>query len=69
MLAHIKAALLPVSRTIQLADGVPLLGTWQGSVCSNTATPRIVGALPPIRGGDRAALPGAITFPGIARPV
>jgi secondary thiamine-phosphate synthase enzyme len=30
MPAHIKAALLPVSLSIPVADGVPLLGTWQG---------------------------------------
>lgn len=30
MPAHIKAALLPVSLTIPVADGRPLLGTWQG---------------------------------------
>lgn len=30
MPAHIKAALLPTSLSIPVADGVPLLGTWQG---------------------------------------
>ena len=30
MPAHIKAAVLPVSLTIPVADGVPMLGTWQG---------------------------------------
>ncbi|MXU65243.1 secondary thiamine-phosphate synthase enzyme YjbQ [Oceanomicrobium pacificus] len=30
MPAHIKAALLPVSLSIPVADGAPLLGTWQG---------------------------------------
>ncbi len=30
MPAHIKAALLPVSLTIPVADGRPVLGTWQG---------------------------------------
>ncbi len=30
MPAHIKAALLPVSLTIPVAAGRPLLGTWQG---------------------------------------
>lgn len=30
MPAHIKAALLPVSLTIPVAEGRPLLGTWQG---------------------------------------
>ncbi|MGI3167985.1 secondary thiamine-phosphate synthase enzyme YjbQ [Pseudooceanicola sp. C21-150M6] len=30
MPAHIKAALLPVSLSIPVADGRPLLGTWQG---------------------------------------
>lgn len=30
MPAHIKAALLPVSLTIPVANGVPVLGTWQG---------------------------------------
>lgn len=30
MPAHIKAALLPTSLTIPVADGRPLLGTWQG---------------------------------------
>ena len=30
MPAHIKAALLPVSLQIPVADGRPLLGTWQG---------------------------------------
>lgn len=30
MPAHIKAALLPVSLSIPVADGAPRLGTWQG---------------------------------------
>lgn len=30
MPAHIKAAMMPVSLTIPVADGRPLLGTWQG---------------------------------------
>ena len=30
MPAHIKAALLPVSLSIPVLDGRPLLGTWQG---------------------------------------
>ncbi|WP_223424573.1 secondary thiamine-phosphate synthase enzyme YjbQ [Tateyamaria pelophila] len=30
MPAHIKAALLPVSLSIPVASGRPLLGTWQG---------------------------------------
>ena len=30
MPAHIKAALLPVSLSIPVARGVPVLGTWQG---------------------------------------
>ena len=30
MPAHIKAALLPVSLSIPVADGRPRLGTWQG---------------------------------------
>jgi len=30
MPAHIKAALLPVSLSIPVADGRPVLGTWQG---------------------------------------
>lgn len=30
MPAHIKAVMMPVSLTIPVADGVPLLGTWQG---------------------------------------
>lgn len=30
MPAHIKAALMPVSLSIPVADGQPLLGTWQG---------------------------------------
>jgi len=30
MPAHIKAALLPVSLQIPVADGQPVLGTWQG---------------------------------------
>jgi len=30
MPAHIKAALLPVSLSIPVAEGRPLLGTWQG---------------------------------------
>lgn len=30
MPAHIKAALLPVSLTIPVANGRPVLGTWQG---------------------------------------
>lgn len=30
MPAHIKAAMLPVSLSIPLAGGRPLLGTWQG---------------------------------------
>ncbi|MGC9419371.1 MAG: secondary thiamine-phosphate synthase enzyme YjbQ [Rhodovulum sp.] len=30
MPAHIKAALLPVSLSIPVADGRPALGTWQG---------------------------------------
>ncbi|MCF6274408.1 MAG: secondary thiamine-phosphate synthase enzyme YjbQ [Robiginitomaculum sp.] len=30
MPAHIKAALTPVSLSIPLCGGVPLLGTWQG---------------------------------------
>ena len=30
MPAHIKAALLPVSLSIPVANGQPLLGTWQG---------------------------------------
>ncbi|MCP3971528.1 MAG: YjbQ family protein [Rhodobacteraceae bacterium] len=30
MPAHIRAALLPVSLSIPVADGKPLLGTWQG---------------------------------------
>lgn len=30
MPAHIKAALLPVSLSIPVSDGAPLLGTWQG---------------------------------------
>jgi secondary thiamine-phosphate synthase enzyme len=30
MPAHIKAALLPVSLSIPVANGTPVLGTWQG---------------------------------------
>ena len=30
MPAHIKAAMMPVSLSIPVADGVPVLGTWQG---------------------------------------
>jgi secondary thiamine-phosphate synthase enzyme len=30
MPAHIKAALLPVSLSIPVSDGAPMLGTWQG---------------------------------------
>ncbi|MGR3760164.1 secondary thiamine-phosphate synthase enzyme YjbQ [Roseobacteraceae bacterium NS-SX3] len=30
MPAHIKAAMMPVSLGIPVADGAPLLGTWQG---------------------------------------
>ena len=30
MSAHIKAAMLPVSLSIPVTDGRPLLGTWQG---------------------------------------
>ncbi|WP_420587211.1 secondary thiamine-phosphate synthase enzyme YjbQ [Ruegeria sp.] len=30
MPAHIKAALLPVSLSIPVASGTPVLGTWQG---------------------------------------
>lgn len=30
MPAHIKAALLPVSLTIPISGGAPVLGTWQG---------------------------------------
>jgi secondary thiamine-phosphate synthase enzyme len=30
MPAHIKAAMMPVSLSIPVADGAPLLGTWQG---------------------------------------
>jgi secondary thiamine-phosphate synthase enzyme len=30
MPAHIKAAMMPVSLTIPVAGGVPVLGTWQG---------------------------------------
>ena len=30
MPAHIKAALLPVSLSIPVANGAPVLGTWQG---------------------------------------
>lgn len=30
MPAHIKAALLPVSLSIPVTDGKPVLGTWQG---------------------------------------
>ncbi|WP_170788424.1 secondary thiamine-phosphate synthase enzyme YjbQ [Ruegeria lacuscaerulensis] len=30
MPAHIKAALLPVSLTVPVANGRPVLGTWQG---------------------------------------
>ncbi|WP_233270354.1 secondary thiamine-phosphate synthase enzyme YjbQ [Chachezhania sediminis] len=30
MPAHIKAALLPVSLSIPVAEGAPVLGTWQG---------------------------------------
>lgn len=30
MPAHIKAAMMPVSLSIPVADGVPRLGTWQG---------------------------------------
>ncbi len=30
MPAHIKAAMLPVSLSIPVLDGVPQLGTWQG---------------------------------------
>ncbi|MFC6687753.1 secondary thiamine-phosphate synthase enzyme YjbQ [Jhaorihella thermophila] len=30
MPAHIKAALLPVSLSIPVASGAPVLGTWQG---------------------------------------
>ncbi len=30
MPAHIKAALMPVSLSIPVVDGAPLLGTWQG---------------------------------------
>ena len=30
MPAHIKAALLPVSLTIPVSNGTPVLGTWQG---------------------------------------
>jgi len=30
MPAHIKAAMLPVSLSIPVTDGRPLLGTWQG---------------------------------------
>ena len=30
MPAHLKAAILPVSLSIPVADGAPMLGTWQG---------------------------------------
>lgn len=30
MPAHIKAAILPISLVIPVADGQPVLGTWQG---------------------------------------
>jgi secondary thiamine-phosphate synthase enzyme len=30
MPAHIKAALLPVSLSIPVSNGAPVLGTWQG---------------------------------------
>ena len=30
MPAHIKAAMMPVSLTIPVSGGVPVLGTWQG---------------------------------------
>lgn len=30
MPAHIKAAMMPVSLSIPVADGRPMLGTWQG---------------------------------------
>ena len=30
MPAHIKAAVMPVSLSIPVADGAPVLGTWQG---------------------------------------
>ncbi|RVV99505.1 YjbQ family protein [Mesobaculum littorinae] len=30
MPAHIKAAMMPVSLSIPVRDGVPMLGTWQG---------------------------------------
>ncbi|MDQ2093253.1 secondary thiamine-phosphate synthase enzyme YjbQ [Rhodalgimonas zhirmunskyi] len=30
MPAHIKAAMMPVSLSIPVADGCPVLGTWQG---------------------------------------
>ncbi|WP_171099931.1 secondary thiamine-phosphate synthase enzyme YjbQ [Ruegeria sp. HKCCA6707] len=30
MPAHIKAAMMPVSLSIPVASGVPVLGTWQG---------------------------------------
>ena len=30
MPAHIKAAMMPVSLSIPVSDGVPALGTWQG---------------------------------------
>ncbi len=30
MPAHIKAAMMPVSLSIPVSDGVPVLGTWQG---------------------------------------
>ncbi|TPE48283.1 secondary thiamine-phosphate synthase enzyme YjbQ [Amaricoccus solimangrovi] len=30
MPAHLKAAVLPVSLSIPVADGAPMLGTWQG---------------------------------------
>ncbi len=30
MPAHLKAAILPVSLSIPVFDGVPMLGTWQG---------------------------------------
>ena len=30
MPAHIKAAMMPVSLSVPVADGAPVLGTWQG---------------------------------------
>jgi len=46
MPAHVRAALTQTQLSIPVRDGRMLLGTWQGSICSNTDVPGSSARLP-----------------------